>query len=313
MKLQFILFIVIQFFQSALSFASDSAGQAGAFLRIGLGPRAKGLGDAYVAVADNAFGAYYNSAGLAFLKNKEVSFSYSLMSFDRTFSYIGFSRPLPPNAGFSFGILQSGFKDTETRLSNGETFGENIEDTQYTAFLGFALRFGKNFAFGITPKLIYSKVYDVSASSIGIDFGAMYRATDQLTLGMAVKEIGQSLKYTRDPNGDGDRTTTDDLPRITKIGAAYRLPLTGTVREIMLVSDYEMNSKQPAKTHFGIEANVLDKVSIRIGLDAKDFTTGLTIPFKVKDQQFKFDYAFIHDARSSQGFGTQDFALSYVF
>ncbi|MBX7151193.1 PorV/PorQ family protein [bacterium] len=313
MKLQFTTFFVIQFLLAGPTFASDSAGQAGSFLRIGLGPRAKGLGDAYVAVADNAFAAYYNPAGLAFLKNKEVSFSYSLMSFDRTFSYIGFSRPLPPSAGFSFGVLQSGFKDSDTRLSNGETFGEHIEDTQYTAFLGFALRFGNKFAFGITPKLIYSKVYDVSASSIGVDLGAMYRATDQLTFGMAVKEIGQSLKYTRDPNGDGDRTTTDDLPRITKIGAVYRLPLTGTIREMMLVSDYEMNSEQSAKMHFGIEAGILEKVSIRIGLDAKDFTTGLSIPFKMKDQQFRFDYAFIHDARSGQGFGTQDFALSYVF
>ncbi len=294
-------------------FSGESAGQAGSFLRIGLGPRAKGMGDAYTAVADNAYAPYYNPAGLAFIHSKEAALSYSLLSFDRTFTYAGFARPLPPQAGFAFGILQSGFKDSDARLSNGETTGAKIEDTQYTVFMGFGIRFTEKFSAGITPKLIYSKVYDVSASSVGVDFGVMYKPLPRLSLGLSLHELGQSLDYSRDASGFGNEKTKDKLPRITKLGAAYIVPLSGSVKNIFFVSDLEMNSKQSTKWHFGIEANWQDKYYLRTGMDDLDWTAGFSIPFVVKDQKFKFDYAYILDRRSGVGYGTSDFALAYVF
>lgn len=293
--------------------AGESAGQAGSFLRIGLGPRAKGLGDAYTAVADNAYAPYYNPAGLAFVRSREVALSYSLLSFDRTFTYAGFSRPLPPQAGFALGVLQSGFKDSEVRLSNGETSGEKIEDTQYTVFMGFGMRFTETFAVGITPKLIYTKVYDVSASSVGVDFGMMYKPLPRLTLGLSIHELGQSLDYSRDASGFGNETTKDKFPRITKLGAAYILPLQGSVKNLLFVSDLEMNSKQSSKWHFGIEANLMNKYFLRTGLDDTDWTAGFSIPFVVKEKKFKFEYAFILDRRAGVGYGTSDFAIAYVF
>ena len=295
------------------AFAGESAGQAGSFLRIGLGPRAKGLGDAYTAVADNAYAPYYNPAGLAFVKSREVALSYSQLSFDRTFTYAGFSRPLPPQAGFAFGVLQSGFKDSEVRLSDGQTTGEKIEDTQYTVFLGFGMRFTEAFSIGITPKLIYSKVYDVSASSVGVDFGMMFKPLSRLTLGLSLHELGQSLNYSRNATGLGNEETKDKLPQVTKFGAAYVLPLEGTVKNLLFVSDLEMNSKQSSKLHIGIEANLLDKYFVRTGLDDKDLTAGFSIPFVVREKKFKLEYAFILDRRSGVGTGTSDFAIAYVF
>ena len=293
--------------------SGESAGQAGSFLRIGLGPRAKGLGDAYTAVADNAYAPYYNPAGLAFIRSREAALSYGLLSFDRTFTYAGFVRPLPPQAGFAIGVLQSGCKDSDVRLSNGETTGHNIDDTQYTVFLGFGIRFTDKFAIGITPKLIYSKVYDVSASSVGVDFGAMYKPLPQLTLGFALHELGQSLDYSRDASGFGNEKTNDKLPHVTKIGAAYVLPLQGTVKSLFFVSDLEMNSKQSSKWHYGIEANIMDKWFVRAGLDDVDLTAGFSIPFLIKERKFKLDYAYILDRRSGVGYGTSDFAIAYVF
>lgn len=306
--------IMFIFITSGFLYAGESAGQAGAFLRIGLGPKARGMGDTYTAIADNASAAYYNPAGLAFLGQREASLSYSLMSFDRTFSYAGYVSPLPPNAGFTVGAIQSGFRDSDVRLRNGETTGENIEDTQYAVFLGFALRLGSKFAVGICPKLLYSKVYDVSASSFGADVGFMAKPIEHLTLGLAVKEIGQKFKYSRNATGQGDQTTKDELPRITRLGAAYEIPLAGsTFKSILIASDAEINSAQITKLHFGAETNVMDKFRFRIGLDDRDFTAGFSVPFKIKQRQFRLDYAFIHDSRSGIAFGSQDMALSFVF
>jgi hypothetical protein len=309
----FISLCVLSALCGSIAFAGESAGQAGSFLRIGLGPRAKALGDAYTAVADNAYAPYYNPAGLAFLRSREAALSYGLLSFDRTFTYAGFARPLPPQAGFGFGILQSGFKDSEARLSDGETTGEKIEDSQYTFFMGFGIRFTEKVSAGITPKLIYSKIYDVSASSVGVDLGMMYKPLPRLTLGVSLHELGQSLEYSRDASGFGNEKTKDKLPRVTKLGAAYIFPLNGSIKNLFFVSDLEMNSKQSSKWHFGVEANWLDKYYVRTGLDDLDWTAGISIPFIVKNKKFKFDYAYVLDRRSSVGYGTSDFGLAYVF
>ncbi len=293
-------------------FAGDYAGQAGSFLRLGLGPRSRGMGGTYTAIADNSTAAYYNAGGLGFLTRPEVSLTYSAMSFDRTFNSIGFSRPLPPSAGFSIGILQSGFTDTDARASNGDVIG-SIHDAQYAVMMGFALRFSDRVAIGIAPKWLYSKVYDVSATSVGLDMGAMIKIQENLTFGLAIKEIGQKFKYSRDPSGQGDETTTDRIPVTIRGGAAYQKLLDGTFRSLLLTADLESTASQPTKIHLGLESNILDQFAVRIGLDDSDFTAGFSIPVSVRNDILLVEYAYIHDARMGVQTGTHDVGLSFQF
>jgi len=306
-------YIVLLMTLATTCVAGDSAGQAGGFLRIGLGPRAKALGDSYTAIADNSYAAYYNPAGLGFLKGKEASLSYSVLTFDRTFSYAGFSCPVPPTAGFSFGVLQSGFKNTAARADNGEATGQMIEDTQYAFLLGFAIRFNDKLALGITPTLLYSKVFDVSSSSVGLDLGLMARPVQHLSFGFVIKELGQSFKYQRNATGAGDQTTKDHIPTVMKLGAAYNSALNGTIKGILLATDLEWSTEQPLRGHFGIEANLADKLFPRVGVDNRDFTAGFAIPFSIGTNRFHFDYSFVRDSRAGMEFGSQDFSLAYVF
>jgi hypothetical protein len=309
-----ILALILIAFVTIDVYSGESAGQAGAFLRIGLTPRAKGMGDTYVAIADNASAAYYNPAGLAFVKQQEIVLSYSQMSFDRTFNHIGYSRTLPPMAGFAAGIIQSGFKDYEAGARNGELAGETIVDNHYAFFIGFAVRFSDKFSAGISPKVVYSKVYDVSAKSFGADFGIMFKPVKNLSLGAVIKDIGIKMKYSREvPGGIGDQTTTDKYPRLIKGGAAYQLPLYGSFKYVLFAADLERNSLQGMKSHVGVETNISDKIHVRAGLDGMDFTAGFSVPFRVKQRAFQFDYAYIHDTRGIAGFGTQDLALRFWF
>jgi long-subunit fatty acid transport protein len=271
------------------------------------------MGDAFTAIADNASAPYYNPAGLGFLPQREVSVSYSAMSFDRQFNHLGFATPLKNQAGFALGVIQSGFDDYAARADNGETYGETIGDNQWAVFMGFAIHFTPKFSIGIAPKFLYSKVYDVSSSSFGVDVGAMVRPVENLTLGLVVKELGQSFKYTRDAGGFGDETTEDKLPRTTRAGAAYRLPLTGTVSYVLGAVDVEMTTDQPSKWHLGVEADVRRILQIRIGSDNGDPTAGLAVPFSVREKKFRFDYAYILDRRSGVGNGSQDLSLTFVF
>ena len=47
-----------------------------AYEDVGVGARVSGLGQAYTAVADDAYSVYYNPAGLATLSRRRLSFGY---------------------------------------------------------------------------------------------------------------------------------------------------------------------------------------------------------------------------------------------
>ena len=69
-------------------------GDAGAFVRIGLGARAMGMGGGSVAIIDGANTAYYNPGGLGFIENRLATGSLHAMPLNRTLTYRGYAQPL---------------------------------------------------------------------------------------------------------------------------------------------------------------------------------------------------------------------------
>lgn len=51
---------------------SKAGTTAAEFLKIGVGPRATGMGSAYVAVSDDATAMYWNPAGIAGIEKNEI-------------------------------------------------------------------------------------------------------------------------------------------------------------------------------------------------------------------------------------------------
>ena len=87
---------VLLFCTAAGSASAADGGYAGSFLRIGIGPRAQALGDAYTSVAEGAFVGYYNPAAVAVLPSTQFMASFSLLSLDRKFYALHFAQPLRP-------------------------------------------------------------------------------------------------------------------------------------------------------------------------------------------------------------------------
>jgi tetratricopeptide (TPR) repeat protein len=166
--------------------AQGDGGQAGSFLRYGIGSRAMGMGRAFVAVADDASGLYWNPAGLVGSKRIEFTSMYSNLYYDSRFANVGvvfprLSRSLkrglfqwlfgPSSAmGFSWvGLSMAGFEQrSESMKLLGEFgYGEN-------AFLGAWAREEVGswgiFRYGVTCKFVNQSFSGLESMGPNSDF-----------------------------------------------------------------------------------------------------------------------------------------------
>jgi len=137
-KCKIALCIII--FLSLCSFlgAQGDGGQAGSFLRYGIGSRAMGMGRAFVAVSDDASGIYWNPAGLVGAKRIEFTSLYSNLYYDSRFANVGVVFPRPtrslkrglfqwffgPSTAMAFGWVGLSMTGFEQRTESMKLLGE---------------------------------------------------------------------------------------------------------------------------------------------------------------------------------------------
>src|SRR5262245_56052429 len=88
---------------------------SGSFLRIGIGARATGLGETFVAVANDPSAIYWNPAGLASIQRSELLLSHIEWPADIRYEHGAWVLPvrrLGGSVAFQFGILTTEIDET---------------------------------------------------------------------------------------------------------------------------------------------------------------------------------------------------------
>src|SRR5882672_2774589 len=96
-------------------------------LKIGVGARAIGMGEAYVAQADDVSSLYWNPAGLALMQERQASFMYDQMYQDMKFQNANIGIPLENGAiGGSLSYLSygdiPGYDQTGNSIGNQKAY-----------------------------------------------------------------------------------------------------------------------------------------------------------------------------------------------
>lgn len=294
-KKVFLIIIILILFCITLSYAdTGDGGYAGAFLRMGLGARAIGMGGAFVAVADDGFASSFNPAGLIQIKKPTFSASYRFMSLDRKLSYVSYQQQVKGDAAIGGYWINSGVKDVETRDDRGEVTGE-LTNYENAVTVNFAKKVVNELSLGINIRYSQYNLADLNAYTIGFDFGMLIFPREKLRIGLAVENIGMkyswlSNKYWQEFNLDKIGTDTEDeFPVGFKLGGSYLL-----LEDKLLFSlQADKNSKQDTRFHLGAEYWGLEYLAGRFGYNDGSFTFGLGIKHKVRSMVLGFDYAFI--------------------
>ena len=297
--------------------AGENGGYAGSFLRMGAGSRSNALGNAGVADRSSGFSFYYNPSAVAFAEGKIIGLSYGFMSLDRKFNVLSYSMRVPPEAGLSIAIINTGLGSFTGYNSLGEEDG-SIEQWANGIYFNFAKRFGEKLSLGLSLKYVREDInydeYDYNASGWGFDFGAMYVLTDKITLGGAIRDIRSKLKANTSKIFEFGGTTIDEFPLVYDLGLKYITPYSW----LRVLYDFEWSDKKAYKNHIGIEMvyikgdmNMIgDNLSLCFGLNESELTAGAGMIFKFMGYYSRLDYAFIpsyFDEGSSHIFSWQFF------
>jgi len=179
------LVILVNLAQFSHSYGDTPSGQAGAFLRLGLGARAIGMGNAMTGLAADGFAGFHNPGSLPFLTSPELAFSMGLLSLDRTHSYIGFSTYLQPKTaesgksvggfrgGLALGWIHAGVENIDIRDGDGNHFGM-LSNSENAFFASFALQPVSFIGVGVTIKVVLNRFPGIANDASTVNAEGFY-------------------------------------------------------------------------------------------------------------------------------------------
>lgn len=282
----------------APTYAAESAGQAGAYLKMGVGARALGMGSAFTAVANDSTAAFWNPAGLAKLKKHEASFMHANLTDDRDYNFFNYAHVLNGKDGKSNGVIAlshisfgiDGIPETRehddgTGQMIPDTDGNGnviiysyFEDKETNTFVSYGRALSDKFYAGLNLKYLKHSLFDKKADAMGLDFGFMYDWNDKTTVGLSVRDIGESLDWNTDTG------TKDDIPVTTTLGIAHQCN-----DKLLIAADLNKVDDMDVKFFCGAEYQIHDNVSLRVGSHDSDLTLGAS--FKLDTWRFDYSYA----------------------
>jgi len=303
------LFLIALSVGTMSSASAESAGQAGAYLKMGVGARALGMGSAFTAMADDSTAAFWNPAGLARLKKAEGSFMHADLTLDRQYNFFNYVQPLKSKSGKDNGVVAishmrfgvDGIPETRMATSrtdgttlNGDepatdpagtyTAGKNVyifsyfDDTETNTFGSYARKIGDRFYGGANIKYLKQDLFTNSANTWGLDLGFLYEANEKTTLGLSIRDLGEKLDWNTNSG------TSDTIPVTTTLGVSYKAR-----NNITFAADLNKVDDMDVKLFAGAEWWLQDYAALRMGSHDGDLTLGAS--FKLDTWRFDYSYA----------------------
>ncbi len=234
---------------------------------MGFGARGIGMGNAMTAVSWGDLASYYNPALAPWAATRNASAAFGILSLDRSLNALHFGMPLPPQAGLSVGLINSGVTDIDGRNSDGQQTG-SLRTSENQFLLGFGIKFPSDISAGINLKILYYNLYaGVTTMTVGLDFGLLARLSPSISVGATVRDINSKYKWdTSSLFGQEGQSAEDRFPTLTTVGAAWLLPSDLGI----LSADLEFSNVKTITLRTGLEVPIIPELTLRAGLDRID-------------------------------------------
>jgi long-subunit fatty acid transport protein len=229
--------IFVALFLTVGSAMAQVGGSAVVFLKIEPDSRAAGMGNAGVALADNASAIFWNPAGLAFQKGTEAAITHSnwLPEFNAGlfYEYLVAKKNIPGWGTFGAHLTYLFLGEHEGRDAQNNPTG-NFKSYDLALGVSYGFKVSEKFALGTSLRFIYSnlapgQVVGAQETKAGVstafDVAGLYRSskfdlgetmTGQLSLGFNLANMGPKIQYS-------DNAQADPIPTNFRFGYALKL------------------------------------------------------------------------------------------
>lgn len=284
---------------------SQTGGLAGAFSRMGFGPRGMAMGNALTSVTDQGIYSYYNPALAAQVASgSQVDFATAAMSFDRSFNTANGTFRLPPSAGISLSLINANVADIDGRSIDGYDTG-TLKTHEYQIASALGIEISSGFSLGIGLKYFIADYHsDLSnAKTLALDFGALYTFSDRLKAGFTVQDLLASYSWNSGTLfGDDSSARTNDFPTQFRVGLSY-YPFSELL--LSLEGGYITHENFSANNfRIGSSYDLHERLTLRAGWQIDDlsslkssnhFSTGFSVHLPFDFLSPSVDYAFIQE------------------
>jgi hypothetical protein len=330
-KIVTILFVLGLFGTASAEFSK--VGSAGAqFLKIGVGSKYQGMGEAAVAVTNDVYATYWNPAGLVGVENSSIGFTNVNWLLDIDLNFVAIAKRFEDIGVFGASVTVLSMDEQEINtFEQQDGTGDTYAASSYAIGLTYARQLTARFAFGASVKYLQEKIHLEESQGFAFDFGTMlYTGFESLRLGMSISNMGPEMKFSGpsldvsydDQNGQGAnspvgaqlKTTPYDLPLVFRVGLAYDLEISPS-SALLLAAELKHPNDNMQQGAVGAELGFSEKYFLRGGYklnydeETFSFGGGLTTPV-TGDVKLVVDYSWQDFGRLESA---QRFSVGFTF
>ncbi|MBU1097210.1 MAG: hypothetical protein CVV23_03055 [Ignavibacteriae bacterium HGW-Ignavibacteriae-2] len=297
---------------------SKSGTTAAQFLKIGVGPRAIGMGSAFAATADDISAIYWNPGGLATNHSNEAVFNHTNWIADVGYDFAAVTTHMSDfgTVGAFVSILQSIDGMDVRTVEAPEGTGEKFDAGSMSIGLSFARELTEEFSIGFNVKYVREYIWHESATGFALDVGVLYKipvlnefrlAGSISNFGTKMKLEGRDIREIKQVGSEGVGNLINsfveldewDLPLTFRVGVAADLIKSGSSRLTTAIDAVHPND-HTEYLNTGVEYSWNEMVSIRAGYNSlfetdseKGFTFGAGLNYRfIESVRLLFDYAY---------------------
>ncbi|MBU2529870.1 MAG: PorV/PorQ family protein [Elusimicrobia bacterium] len=248
----YVLLIAIAFIFTPVPHIASALESGADFLNVEMGAKPGAMGSAYTAMSNDVNSIYYNTAGLAFMNKREISFMHADGMMDNSYDFAAMAFPIKDfKAAFSFAKFSHG--EFDTRSANRTSAG-NFDAADMVLNFALARKLTNSSSLGVGIKFLSSNIANYSANALAFDMGLSQRITAPmpLALGISVKNLGYGMKFINE---------REHLP--LSINAGVAICIMSAINLSMDIKRMVYDKK--TSISFGTEYNVMGGLSLRGG------------------------------------------------
>lgn len=285
--------LFITTFSSALFAGETAGGRPGAFLRLGVGSRALGMGGAFVAVADDATASYWNPAGLGLVRELQFGGTYTEISLGRQYNFAGIAVPLGAWGTMGANWINFGVKNIDGRDQAGLPTGM-FSNNEQALLLSYGVQLFPGLAVGGGVKLLRHTLAASSAYGYGYDAGLLLTPAPVFAIGANIQNLQTHLAW----NTQG--RTREIFPQVARFGLQIK-----PAAFLRFTADYEILSQANGKWlasdlkegawRSGGELWMGKVLALRAGMNRDSPAYGASLAVPSGNSAFQIDYSFAND------------------